>query len=512
MLNIIFGIVALGWGLCNDSMMMAYPGLMQAIGRQSTDTQRMLEEQQKRRIESLKEQEAAAKTQAEKDRLRKEQADLRARRVVVTSSAANDMLTKMKVDDPRFFAHYGTALATGLILNTAMIVAGVGLLRLRPWGRTVSLWVAALHLVRLVAVTASMVVIVGPIWGRMTESMTSATGGVGMDPETIRGMSEMNRTVSVAWQVGMFVLGSIYPIVTLWLLNTRSSLAALGLAKPDEPLPADEWPELAPGPMAAEVGPSKLAGVLPDPRGPRRIGIFGIIIALALLLTCNLPHMIFAAFLPTFSRMTQSMEKATAKAIDDARKQELEQARAKVEAAKTDAERDAAKAALQELEASPKSPTPPMSMFYDSMNDRRVRPYVWLDAATGLVLNVAMFVGAIGLVQVREWGRKTSVWVAFFKVVRIGVALALGVGVVMPALGQAMADNLGRFLAQLPTGPRGGPNIADLRKGMTIGFTASLVVFELLALIWPLIVLWVLSRPKAQAACLASGRNRSGLP
>jgi hypothetical protein len=510
-LNIVFGILALCWGLCSDSAMMGFPALMQAIGRQSTDTQRMLDERQKRQIESLKEQEATAKTQAEKDRLRKELADQRVRRVVVTTPQ-NEMLTKMKVDDPRYFAHYGTVLVTGLILNTAMIVAGVGLLRLRPWGRTVSLWVAALHLVRLVAVTASMVIIVGPIWARMSEAMSTTTTAAVMDPESLRDMNAMNRSFSLAMQVGLFVLGSIYPIVTLWLLNTRSSLAALGLAKPDEPLPADEWPELAPGPMAAKAGPSKFAGVLPDPRGPRRIGIFAIVIALVLMATCNQWSIFYAALLPAFSRMGQAMERSATKAIQEERRHDLEEARAKVEAAKTEAERSEAQAGLQALEASPMPPTPPISWFYDSLNDRRVRPYIWLDAMTGLMLNVAMFVGAIGLVQLREWGRKTTFWVAAAKVLRIALATVLGVGVVMPALGRVAADGLGKFLSQMPRGPGGGPSPAQLRSVMTIVCTASLVVFELLALIWPLIVLWVLSRPKAQAACLATGRGRSRLP
>ncbi|HWE35003.1 MAG TPA: hypothetical protein VG406_00410 [Isosphaeraceae bacterium] len=509
-LNIVFGIIALCWGLCNDTMLMALPTLMQLAGESTTTTQRMLDEKQRRTLESLKEEEAAAKTQAEKDRLRKAQASLRASKVVVTSTAQTEMLSKFQIHDRRFFVHYATALVTGLILNTAMIVAGVGLLRLRPWGRTLSLWVAGLHIVRLVAMTASMVVIVGPIWTAMSASMTAATATAGMDPEAIRSTRELNRAIDIALQAGMFVLGLIYPIVTLWLLNTRSSLAALGLAKSPEPLPFDDWPASAPAPSrgpAADVGPSKLAGVLPDARGPRRIGILGIIIALALLMTCNLPSMIFTAFLPAYVPMMRAMEKTQAKQFADERLRGIEEARAKEAAARTEAEWAEAHAEVQAREATPPQPPQPQAMFFEAMDDRRVKPYLWLDAATGIALNVAMFVGAIGLIQLREWGRKTSNWVAAIKVLRIAAALALGVGVVAPAIGLAMGDSLGKFLAQMPTVPRRGTSPAELKKFMTIGWTAGLIVFELLALVWPVIVLWVLSRPGARAACQRPGRG-----
>lgn len=500
-LNIVFGSLTLMWSLCSDGALVAMPPIMKMMSRQVASVQATLDAQNEGRVDQLRQQMAEVKTEAERDAIRKQIARQRAGRMVVATTVQAQILDTMDVQDPRFFAHYGATILSALVLDTALIVAGTGLMRLRRWGRTLSLWVAGLTIVRLLAVAASTALVARPVWERINESMFASTAMVGLDEASIREMAAMGRTFNYVWLAAIVVLGLAYPIVSLWLLNTRASLAALGLAKPGPA--ADEWPELAPGPAL----PPELAGVIPDPRGPRRIGVLALIFGLVLVVGMNVMQLIFTAFLPTYSRVMHAIEAAQTRGFQEDRRRNLEAARARVTDAKTEAERAEAREEVRALETNPVQPAQPQAFVYDAMNDRRVKPMLWADAITGLALNVAMFAGGIGLIQLREWGRRTVFWVAALKVARIAAALVLGVGVAAPVLGQAMGTSLASYMAQMP-GAR-GPGPQQMRSIMTILWTAGLVVYELLALIWPVIVLWVLSRPRARAACLLAERGRS---
>ena len=90
---------------------------------------------------------------------------------------------KLGLQDPRYIGHFGIDLASNLILNLLMFIAGIGLIRVKEWGRTLGVWVAALKIVRLLALTASMIVVVVPFVTQKAGELGRRDGGAGGRPE-----------------------------------------------------------------------------------------------------------------------------------------------------------------------------------------------------------------------------------------------------------------------------------------------------------------------------------------
>ena len=73
--------------------------------------------------------------------------------------------------DPTIRAH-GIALSvTGLLVYIVLIIAGIGLIQLSSWGRTLALWLAGLEIARMAIFAAVFVVVIQPITTAQTEKM-----------------------------------------------------------------------------------------------------------------------------------------------------------------------------------------------------------------------------------------------------------------------------------------------------------------------------------------------------
>src|SRR4051794_24543604 len=66
--------------------------------------------------------------------------------------------------------YFWADLATGPVLNLLMLASGVGLTQLRVWARKMALWVAALKIVRIMALTLIFTLVVVPQAGRVLDA------------------------------------------------------------------------------------------------------------------------------------------------------------------------------------------------------------------------------------------------------------------------------------------------------------------------------------------------------
>lgn len=206
-LNLVFAPLLILGGLCvGIYMTLLIPNLGKFLEVQQQAVARQLEARRKAEVEDLEQQEADAQTEAAK-------AAIRARREAILATplmppSPELPTSKMGLDDPRLIAHFAADSVTGILLNLLMFVGGIGLVRLRSWGRSLSQWVAALKIVRLGLLAASMIFVVSPM---MARKLGALPGGANGAPRI--------RAMNIGFAAGYALIGSIYPIVTLAVLG-----------------------------------------------------------------------------------------------------------------------------------------------------------------------------------------------------------------------------------------------------------------------------------------------------
>jgi hypothetical protein len=243
-LNIVFGGLLLLCGPCPGLYMLALPSMMPILERQQDMVRQTLEKQKRNEIEALNQQEKTAQTEEEKERIRIERAAKEAEPVPIPPTPD---ITRIGLNDIRVRLHYGLDVVTCMILNLAMLISGVGLVRWHRWGRGLGIAVAWLKIIRLIALTASMLVVVGPFMNaRSKDFLAGMTGqaqskenkGEGLSPDQeAREEAELqalfkNVNRLTAW--GVLTLGCIYPVAALVVLNSRSAKEAFAKPEPQE--------------------------------------------------------------------------------------------------------------------------------------------------------------------------------------------------------------------------------------------------------------------------------------
>jgi hypothetical protein len=152
--------------------------------------------------------------------------------------------------------------------------------------------------------------------------------------------------------------------------------------------------------------------------------------------------------------------------------------------------------------------------------------YLWADALSGPVVNLLWLGSGVGLVLCRGWGRTLALWTAWIKVARLLLLNGLLALVVIPHLcraadqfarseaGDAVVSyamsqqGLGRGGAGAPTEPKLTPaDVVQIMQRMGYGYAAT---FLCLGAIYPVVVLIVLSRPSARAACAPPAARADG--
>ena len=114
-----------------------------------------------------------------------------------------------------------------------MLVSGIGLIRLTPWGRSLGLWWSGFQIANVVVFLVATIIYVLPVNKAATdkqlaklEAQAQAEGAGGQ----AAGVLQMTKTMSAMQTplaVGQSLPGLIYPIILLILLNNKGARAAL---------------------------------------------------------------------------------------------------------------------------------------------------------------------------------------------------------------------------------------------------------------------------------------------
>ncbi len=240
-LNIIFGVLGVLVGICTVSSLLAAPALMEFGQRTIKEAQVKVADQEKANLKSIDDRLAAAKTDEEKKAIEQEKVAAEANKVVINPvdmSAATDIMK-----DPTIMGVTYAQMATSLGLSIAALVAGIGLVRLRAWGRSLALWEAGLRIAQVLAFLVINVVFVLPISQAASQKQIAKMEEAAKAPGA--GQAEANalqltRTMGGAalpLTIAQSLPWVIYPIIVLILLNGQGAKAA---CRPKQLLSTDD--------------------------------------------------------------------------------------------------------------------------------------------------------------------------------------------------------------------------------------------------------------------------------
>ena len=240
-LNIIFGVVMILAGFCFLGSILAYPAMMELAGKAVKDQQAKVEAQNAAQDKEFDDQEKAATTDEAKKAI-KEQKDaaIAARPKVVTPdlNAAADIMK-----NPTIRTHQMLYYGTGVILSLVLMISGIGLVRLAPWGRSLAMTWAMIQILQVVLLGAYEAVVVNPVQqelsAKMLDKMVADAKAGNAAPGADAGVQagKMMAGLAIPRIVGMSVLGCVYPAIVLILLSTAGARAACLPKKPEGPGP-----------------------------------------------------------------------------------------------------------------------------------------------------------------------------------------------------------------------------------------------------------------------------------
>ena len=238
-LNVIFGVLLVLLGLCVTSALVFGPTMMGGFEKILKEAQSKVEVQQKARVKQYDDRIAGAKTDEEKKRIEAEKADVVASQPQVKVDFS--MFSRMMTDPTIRALNYAGAL-TGLALHVVLLISGIGLIRLTSWGRSLGIWWAGFQIVQVLALLVATIVYAFPIQQATTEKMLvsiqeqNVARGVG-GPADAGAIKFARAMISIQAPITIIqsLVGCVYPVVLLCLLNTSGARAACQPRKPIGP-------------------------------------------------------------------------------------------------------------------------------------------------------------------------------------------------------------------------------------------------------------------------------------
>jgi hypothetical protein len=247
LMNIIFGaimlLVAVGFAL---SYVYA-PILQKQFQIPIKEAQEKQKAERAEKIADLKKQEASAKTEEEKLALAGERSALEAK-VDPDLSALEELQNLNAFSDPRLAVYYILEIATAVILNVIMIIAGAGLLGLAEWARRLSIRVSQLKMLRWLAMVVATMVLIMPIsMERADKAMTAIEGqikvqGGAAPPFSLPAFMRWSMMFGAVVMVFTAIVACVYPALEWWYLSRPPARAAcMTQPKPDSPETDPLW-------------------------------------------------------------------------------------------------------------------------------------------------------------------------------------------------------------------------------------------------------------------------------
>ncbi len=252
------------------------------------------------------------------------------------------------------------------------------------------------------------------------------------------------------------------------------------------------------------AGTTARGPAMPNFRIPRLLGIFNVIFASEIMI-CGLGMGVYVTSLPLLGRMISQAQKQVERQAEAAKTAELASLSAQEEQAKTDAEKAEIVTRRAEVNARPKGTIPgTMDLNKMGFDDPVLLRWSWTEVMTGLVVNAMMLASGVGLLFWKPWARTLGVWTAAIKVVRLTLLYSYCIVAVVPP----MSERLGRAVGEMMTSQqqaigRASPPISTdmFVKVYTVMYSGMALGTLVLGVIYPVILLWFLTRPGVKVAC-----------
>jgi hypothetical protein len=243
-MNIVFGGFLLLVGAAYIAMWVVSPYFSKQVIARIAQEQAAEKARRESKIAELKRQEAAAKTEDEKESLQSERESLE-KVVEPDMREIMEVSTGIVYSDIRLTIYYFGEAGVGMLLNLIMLVSGAGLLGLTEWARRLAVWVAWAKIVRWVAMVILTLVLVLPItmpkvqkaFDKMTSIQVQAGKGAGTGPMlNVAQLSAIGGAIAVVFSA---VIASIYPALSIWFLTRPETRAAMAKPRSVPLLPGD---------------------------------------------------------------------------------------------------------------------------------------------------------------------------------------------------------------------------------------------------------------------------------
>ncbi len=228
-INIVVGGLWVGVLLLSILSLIAAPSIQKSTGGVMQYVQAMIDGERKKDEQRLEAELKSATTDAQKDAITSRLQRLRAVKPPDMMKVMNQATAMQK--DPRIIGYSVIDIATGIPLAGLVLASGIGLVKLRPWGRKVGYWTASVCLPRAIMIGVFYIVVMAPLITKMqtdmvNEMFSSMPGG--KPPAMPFSFEKMYTITNTLTGVGMIVIGSALPLVEILLLRKRSVQAACG--------------------------------------------------------------------------------------------------------------------------------------------------------------------------------------------------------------------------------------------------------------------------------------------
>jgi hypothetical protein len=234
-LNIIFGVVLMLAGFCLSGFTMVMPMALEMAEKEQKTQQAKADADYKAKLKEIDDRLTAAKTDDEKKTIQVEK-DTAVASPPPTPPDISAITGMYK--NPTIMGFTLGFYGSGAIMNLFLLISGIGLVRLKPWGRSMAVGLASIQILRIVGLLAVYLVVVQPVYiVEFNKMMTAfandpqlknAPGNVGQSLEMAKAMTSMGGIFAV----GGAIVAMIYPILTIILLSTKGAKAACQSAKP----------------------------------------------------------------------------------------------------------------------------------------------------------------------------------------------------------------------------------------------------------------------------------------
>jgi hypothetical protein len=245
--------------------------------------------------------------------------------------------------------------------------------------------------------------------------------------------------------------------------------------------------------------------VVPNPQIPRNFGLMNLIFG-GILLLLGAGQAALTVYGPKLFQPLEDQFKERFKEENAKRETRIAELKDQIKVAKTEDEKANLQTELLGLQKKPELDPKMFDQAKSLQTDPRILAYTYTEMITGIILNVLMVVSGVGLLMLAEWARRLAVAVGWLKILRWVTIVAATAFVILPITTAKMEPMLRKVQMQVAAGPGGGASsFAVMATQMQAVLTiVTSVASAVIACIYPVFLIWFLTRPKARAACLAA--------